>query len=278
VKRLPIVGSSARATAFCSAKIAGPAGTYLYADGNQKICRENGTFEAPAPNAFSLVQVVTCPGSTEACRSACYVHNLETAQGAVHDLYKHNTHMINAILRYPEIADEWVMIMAAWIKANARGGFRWHVSGDVFSLQYARWIADVVRESAPVPHWIYTRSFAFLEPLSAVATVHGGNLSLNLSADRDNLEKAILASEQWGSRDQHLRLCYLTLDGAIPSVLGGDDVIFPDYKLRPRQHATLAESEWWASLTPAQRAMVCPVDAHGKSEKNRCGPCSRCLT
>jgi hypothetical protein len=52
--------------------------------------------------------------------------------------------------------------------------------------------------------------------------------------------------------------------------------------IRPRQFATLAESPWWQTLTPAQRATVCPVDAHNKSEKRRCGfeggRCNRCLT
>lgn len=288
-KKLPVVGSTAATTKFDSARIDGPEGTYLFIDGNGKITRDNGTLLEPRPNAFSLVQVETCPGSTEACRSACYVHNLETHQGAIHDLYKHNTREIRRILN-GFLAEEWIGIMAGWIRENAAGGFRWHVSGDVFSDTYAWWIHDVCRAAPEVPFWIYTRSFgdSYLCPLAEVSTVRGGNLSLNLSCDRDNYARAREAAIAWSGWDADdpggahsivpLRLCYLTLDGTVPDDLPEGSVIFPDYNLRPRQFATLAESPWWQTLTPAQRAMVCPVDAHGKSEKNRCGPCTRCLT
>lgn len=288
-KRLPVVGSTAATTAFDSARIDGPNATHLFIDGNGKITRDNGTLAAPRPNAFSLVQVETCPGSTEACRSACYVHNLETHQGAIHDLYKHNTVEIRRILASDELASEWVMLMAGWIREHAAGGFRWHVSGDVFSPEYAEWIADVCAEAPEVPFWIYTRSFgdAYLRPLVAQSVGAGGNLAVNLSCDRDNYIQAFAASVRHRTPkfedgvyagNEWLRLCYLTLDGTVPTDLPEGSVIFPDYNLRPRQFATLAESPWWGTLTPAQRAMVCPVDAHGKSEKNRCGPCTRCLT
>lgn len=285
MKKLPVVGSTAATTAFCSARIDGPDGTYLHVDGNGKVTRANGTLLEPQPNAFSLVQVETCPGSTEACRSACYVHNLETAQGAVHDLYKHNTLEIARILADDRLANAWALIMAAWITEHAAGGFRWHVSGDVYCPAYAEWIADVCRESPTVDHWIYTRSFgdAYLAPLAEVSTLRGGNLAVNLSCDRDNYDAAKVASVVWSGGNEHeiapLRLCYLTLDGTVPAdLLEQDSVIFPDYKLRPRQYASLAESPWWDTLTPAQRKMVCPVDAHGKAENRRCGPCDRCLT
>jgi hypothetical protein len=304
VKKLPVVGSTAATTQFCTEKLDGPEGSRLYVDGNGKITRDNGTLAAPKPNAFSLVQIETCPGSTEACRSACYVHNLQTHQGAVWDLYRHNTETMRWMLdpaapdakMLGEIADQWVLIMADWIRRNAAGGFRWHVSGDVFSLEYAHWIADVCREAPDVPFWIYTRTFSepILEALVAVATINGGNLAINLSCDRDNYEQARTAAERWAWEEtdhlheghptfrfvpqRRLRLCYLTLDGSVPDSLGDGDVIFPDYALRPKQFATLAESPWWATLTQQQRGLVCPVDAHGKAENRRCGPCDRCLT
>lgn len=285
-KKLPVVGSTAATTAFCSARIEGPDGTYLFVDGNGKITRDNGTLDAPKPNAFSLVQIQTCPGSTNTCRSSCYVHNLETAQGAVHDLYKHNTTEIKRILADKDLSDWWVLAMANWISLNAPGGFRWHVSGDVFSPEYAKWIADVCRESREVSHWLYTRSFddEYLGPLAEVSTLRGGNLALNLSCDRDNYDRAEKAAEKHGVRAMPLRLCYLSDDGELPRNADGTtrllegDIIFPDYKLRPRQFATLAESPWWKTLSKDEKPLVCPVDAHGKAENRRCGPCDRCLT
>lgn len=301
--KLPIVGSSAATTAFCQARVDGPDDVHLYLDGNGKITRDNGTLLAPGPNAFSLPAAAVsglehCPQSTEACRAACYVGPLEKAQRATYDLYEHNARMIRTILADEHMANDWAMRFAHAVTTISPGGFRWHVSGDVYSMEYARWIADVCRESPTVDHWIYTRSFDFLEPLIEVSTLRGGNLSINLSCDKDNYEAAKITRDKWregtgdilNDLDEHggiidrpdpwrwPRLAYLTLDGSVPDDLGDDDVIFPDYQIRPRQFATLAESPWWTTLTAAQRKMVCPVDAHGKSEKNRCGPCDRCLT
>lgn len=277
--KLPVIGSTAATTAFCSAKIEGPQGTYLYVDGNGKITRDNGTLKEPRPNAFSLVQIETCPQSTPTCQKSCYAHNLETAQGAVHDLYKHNTVEIRRILADVALANEWVILLAQWLRDNVTS-FRWHVSGDVFSHDYARFIADVCRESPTVEHWIYTRSFKYIAPLVEVSTARGGNLALNLSCDADNYELAKRTSGLYIGLEhpERLRLCYLTTDGKLPDDLPESSVVFPDYNLRPRQFATLAESPWWQEIDPAYRKMVCPVDAHGKAENRRCGPCDRCLT
>jgi len=281
--RLPVVGSTAATTAFCSDRLDGPNGTHLFLDGNGKITAGNGTLAAPKPNALSLLQISDCPGSTPACQRACYVHNLATAQPDLHALYAHNSAELRRILADRELADAWVIVLADWIRQNAYEGFRWHVSGDVFSNEYAEFIADVCRESPDVAHWIYTRSYQFLAPLAEVCTLRGGNLALNLSCDRDNY--AIMRSVadvygiDWGDGTrERLRLCYLSVDGKVPDDLLPDDVIFPDYALRPRQFKTLAESPWWQTLEPEQRGLVCPVDAHGKAENRRCGPCNRCMT
>lgn len=283
--KLPVVGSTTSSTSFCLAELEGPNNTTLFIDGNGKITRENGTLLAPKPNAFSLEASAVsgdpshCPSSTPTCRSACYVGPLEKAQAGVYEKYRHNTDQMKIILADPALASWWVMKMAKWIGENAPGGFRWHVSGDVFSFEYACWIADVCREAAQVPFWIYTRSFNYLSPLAEVSTLRGGNLAINLSADVDNYSAAYAAAEQHGSEDgpERLRICYLTVDGEVPG-LDKDDVVFCDYALRPRAVVTLSESEWWQSLTQFQRGLVCPVDAFGKAENRRCGPCTRCLT
>jgi hypothetical protein len=184
----------------------------------------------------------------------------------------------------------WGLILGGWIRENAQGGFRWHVSGDIFSLEYAEWIAAVCMEAPEVRFWIYTRSFddGSLLPLMDVSTCCGGNLAINLSCDRDNYELAKEVRDDWshwvefevGVTPEHHegpRLCYLTLDGMVPGDLPPGSVIFPDYQIRPKQFTTMSESPWWATLNTDQKAMVCPVDAWGKSEKNRCGPCRKCL-
>lgn len=296
MNRLPVIGSTAKTTAFCHSRLDGPGGYHLFFDGNGKITASNGTLEEPRPNAFSLRNVEDCPQSTPTCRKACYVENLKAAQPDLYALYEHNAATIRTILADQELADAWSLTVAGWIIVHAPGGFRWHVSGDIFSLAYARWIADVCQNSPSVAHWVYTRSFAYLGPLWQVATTgpKQGNLAVNLSCDRDNWSEAVYAATKHfatpdGGHDgpYALRLCYLTTDGTLPphadsaepdAELGPDDVVFADYQLRPRQFATLAESPWWQTITPEQRGTVCPVDSFGKSESRRCGPCKRCLT
>ncbi len=292
--RLPVVGSHAASTPFAVTRLDGPGGLHLWLDSNGKVTAGNGTYDAPRANALSLVHVEDCPGSTPSCRAACYVHNLTAAQEDLAAKYRHNSATIRWLLGEPpthghfmQWADDyvaWSQLLATWIVNNASGGFRWHVSGDIFAERYAEFIAETVwyvhviadANGDPRPRqWIYTRSFDFVEPLLEVATVNGGSLSVNLSADRDNYAAAVeLASKH------DLRICYMLQEGdEVPWDLCHGDVIFPDYALRSRDEARPFDSPFWQSLTPRQRQMVCPVDMRGASERRRCGPerCDRCL-
>ena len=271
-------GTSAAVTAFCSEKLEYRDHS-LHVDGNGKITAGNGTLDHPRPNAFSLLQIDDCPGATEVCKRGCYVHNLEKHAPETHALYRHNSRQIRGILDDTRVdghgtyANSWAGYLGWWINTHASRGFRWHVSGDVFSPKYARWIADVCRYSPHVRHWIYTRSHmpgtGMLAPLLPVATVNGGNLALNLSCDADNYVTARLVARQHG-----LRLCYMTVDGQVPPDLPEGSVIFPDYALRG---GTTWGEDWFGELSPQYKSFVCPVDYHGKSETRRCGPCARCL-
>lgn len=272
--RLPVIGSTASSTAFVTERLDGLDGRHLWLDGNGKITAGNGTLEAPRPNAFSLLQIDDCPQSTPTCRASCYVHNLKKAQPELHAKYAHNSRTIREILAEGD-PSRWTAHMGWWIAEHARGGFRWHVSGDLFSFEYARFVADVVLHSGAIRHWIYTRSFDLVGPLIGHPAI-----ALNFSCDRDNYEYASTRLRSWQRAYGHRvgRLCYLVTepDELIPELPEGS-VIFPDYKIRPRQFSTLAESDWWQAFAPAQRQMVCPVDAHGKAENRRCGPCDRCM-
>jgi hypothetical protein len=258
-----VTATSAASTAFCAVKLEGPGG-FIWLDGNGKITAGNGTLDAPVPNAFSLVQIEDCPGSTETCRLGCYVHGLEKHAPDTHALYRHNSQEIRRILKGMEFR-EWAQSLGKWVAANCAGGFRWHVSGDVFSDEYAQWITAVCKNSPDVRHWIYTRSFEFVPTLLK----HADNLVVNLSADRDNYAHAVEVALEFG-----LRICYLTADGNVPDHLVEGDVIFPDYSLRG---GTPEGQQWFKALPAEYRSYVCPVDYSGKTEKRRCGPCSRCM-
>ena len=238
----------------------------FWLDGNGKITWDNGTFDEPAANAFSLVQVEDCPGATTVCKEDCYVHRLEEAEPEVHAKYRHNSREIRRVLDARQTG-KVVIAFAVWIKANAPHGFRWHVSGDIFSMAYADFIGLVCFYAPKVPFWIYTRSFQYLQPILNIP-----NLVVNLSADADNYAQARAAHEAYG-----LRICYMTVDGALSDDLPAGSVIFPSHQLRGRDLPKPTDAPWWQGLTHDQKKMVCPPDFFGQSEKLRCGPCKKCL-
>lgn len=269
---LPVV-SSAAATDFVHVSIEGPDGVVLHIDGNQKI----SGWANPIPNAFSLVQIEDCPGSTPTCRSSCYVAGLEAAAKSIHDLYRHNSKTIRMIIGSPH-ASMWAILVAEYITEKCQiSGFRWHVSGDLFSAEYTGWVAEVVARSPDVQHWIYTRSFMF-----TAAFVGLENITINYSVDRDNYEHALPFVAAHAGVDSSVRLAYLvTDDGAVPSDLPPGSVLFPDYSLRGTRGEIPSiqreSSAWYRGLTPAQRRMVCPTDFYGKSPVRVCGPCTKCI-
>lgn len=256
--------TTAPETKFCRAKIDGPGG-FLWLDGNGKITAANGTLNDPRPNAFSLVEIEDCPGSTSVCRESCYVHGIRKHSPETHGLYSHNSSLIREIVASGDRADAWSGIIADYISENCRGGFRWHVSGDIFSAAYARWIAGVCRKSVVVRHWIYTRSFQYVDEIYGIR-----NLTVNLSCDAENYLQAKAVHSEF----PETRLCFLTSDGSLPADLDDGSVIFPDYQLRGGNEAGRT---WFEELTPQYKSFVCPVDFHGKSENRRCGPCDRCV-
>jgi hypothetical protein len=270
--------STAASTAFVHERLDGDDGRHLWLDGNQKVTAGNGTFDAPRPNALSLLDRVDCPGKTPTCSASCYVQNLAAAQPELHALYRHNSETVRAILDDGISWIGWGGLLGVWISQHAAGGFRWHVSGDIISDRHAKMIRLACRVAYNVRHWIYTRSFDHLGPLLGVSTARGGNLAINLSADRDNYHTARALADMHG-----LRVCYLATEiGDVPEGLRVSDVLFPDYPLRGPggAHAPSAQrqgSPFWQSLTPLQRKITCPVDNYGKSEGVRCGPCSKCL-
>jgi hypothetical protein len=240
----------------------------LHLDGNQKITAGNGTYDHPAPNALSTLAMWDCPGSTPSCRASCYVQGLAKAQPELYALYGLNSRAIREILvASPAQRSESARDLGRHIAQYCTGGFRWHVSGDIQSQTHAEWIVSVCRNSSHVHHWIYTRTF---DPGVLDALTFASNLTVNLSADTDNLDAALAAAEHHG-----LRVCWMQRDTEPPpSRLERGDVIFPDYLLRRKSPQGAA---WFASLTQEQRRMVCPVDYFGKSAHIRCGVCRKCL-
>jgi hypothetical protein len=231
-------------------------GLTLWLDGNSKI---SGWY--PKPNALSLPAPATCLGSTATCRAACYASSAATS--IPDDLarkYAHNKRTIDRLLAAPDsrMCLEAAGQLGDWINQHCRDiGFRWHVSGDVFSADYAWWITEVCYESRDVQHWIYTRSLHLVPTL-----LDAPNLAVNISADKDNLGMARAVA-----LDTAAHLTYLWTGEPLPELPPGT-VLFPSYGQRARDGAPLPP--------PPHRAMICPGDYFGQSERMRCGVCVKC--
>lgn len=249
-------------------------GLAFFLDGNSKITGDNGSFAKPTPNAFSLPAAAVegaysghCPGSTPTCRASCYVRGLAKTAPDIYERYEANAIALKYVLRGGRTALHAAIVLAAWIRDNAAGGFRWHVSGDVWDQTHAQWITDVCRLSKPVRHWIYTRTLEAVPILTEAS-----NLAVNVSADADNFPEARAVAREYGAR-----LCYMaSADGRVPPLPDGS-VIFPDYALRGRPFEAPLLAPWWLQRTARERALVCPADYFGQSEQHRCGPCRKCL-
>jgi len=239
----------------------------VWFDGNGKITVDNGTFAEPVANSFSLPHIKYCPGSTPICEAECYVHGLQENEPEIYVNYEKNARAIERILADPDLLENAARCFAQWIIRHAPRGFRWHVSGDVFSADYAWFIIAVCRFAPDVPFWIYTRSFTFVPIL-----INASNLVVNLSADANNYEQALAIHKKRG-----LRICYMTVGGSVPNDLPDGSVIFPSHQLRGRDLPDPKKAPWWRSLNSRQKKMVCPPDFFGQSERLRCGPCKRCL-
>lgn len=243
-------------------------GLTLYVDGNSKVTVGNGSYENPLPNALSLPHISTCPGATTECLETCYVYGLRDNAPEVYAKYCQNERVLHRVLMYDDSLLSSAFAFSHWMIDNCPDGFRWHVSGDVFSKRHAEWIVAVAKGAKNVRQWIYTRSLPFVGDL-----IQAPNLVVNISGDAENYKLAKKISLQTGTR-----MCYMSRDGAVPEDLTDNDVIFPDYSLRGRELANPTDHQWWQGLSAKHRRMVCVADFFGQSEHHRCGPCGKCLS
>jgi len=254
-------------------------------DGNSKITASNGTYSNPSCNSFSIHRVKDCPGSTKSCKQSCYVLGIKKNVNELYNLYSDNSDNIRKYFgdsKYDYDINNLIDKFSTWINNNCHGKeFRWHVSGDVFNLEYAKFITSVCKNSPSVRFWIYTRSFIFTtdhnteyadESIVRHLTT-AGNLVVNISADKDNYHIALPIANKYS-----LRICYFVSDhDLIPADLPEGSVIFPDYNLRGRDMERPEDHPWWKQLSEKQKNMVCVVDFFGQSNLNRCGVCTKCL-
>jgi hypothetical protein len=110
----------------------------------------------PHPYHVDLPSVTTCPGASDYCATkVCYTKRF---------------------VRYPNVArkygDNWelwqtdpaeyearIMRDLEKLPANKIHDFRWHVSGDIPDVAYARMIGRIAEYFPRINFWVYTRSY-----------------------------------------------------------------------------------------------------------------------
>lgn len=162
----------------------------------------------------------TCPGATcgkGGCLDVkdgnklptCYMSKVTTAYKAVGNVLAKNTDMLK-----DKSVDEMTVILKATIQEFIRKNkgdllyFRLHYSGDFYSVDYAKaWVAAMLH-FPNVHFWVYTRSFRTqTEIVESLLTVP--NLTLFLSADEVNSEKALEIYEKYKDNHNNLGLAWL---------------------------------------------------------------------
>jgi hypothetical protein len=164
----------------------------------------------PHPYHVNLPSVVSCPGATSYCADkVCYT--------------KH-------FVRYPNVARKYNSNLELWetdpaeyearimrdlekLPANKIHDFRWHVSGDIMDVPYARMIMRIAEYFPRINFWVYTRSYRIPEIATVLNTLETyDNVRVWYSTDPelppvpDKLEARIFENE-WDARAAGYAVC-----------------------------------------------------------------------
>ena len=177
---------------------------------------------ATIPNSFGLPAHKSCPGETPFCRS-CYAVGSERSKG-VEELVNHNFDLLLETKDDPALMKELLIdaILAYEVEANLarlpldERIFRIHWDGDFFSEAYAEAWAETIKLFPHIKFWAYTRSFT--GGVNVVPKLSGiENLSLYLSTDMWNVEKALKVTDEYPD----VLLAYSTRDYVHGRALAG---------------------------------------------------------
>jgi hypothetical protein len=208
--------------------------------GNQKLGRSIWTFSLPA--------VTTCPGASDACKSACYARKGNFLRPNVRD----------SLLRNYELSKtpNFIGLVAAHLAAHRAKIVRLHPSGDFYSAGYVRRWASIARMCRDTLFYAYTRSWRVPSVRPAVADLaRMPNVRVWYSIDRDTgLPKG---------PPRPVRLAYLAADAADA----------------PPPEADLVFRDGWRTAAKQIRSagvLVCPVE-NGTNKPLTCEACRLCF-
>lgn len=193
--------------------------------------------------------MLTCPGRTDTCSARCYALKGRTAG------------------RQPAYQANWDFArdksFAAWLIGEIVRGkiatVRVHVSGDFFSVAYARTWLRVMRECCDTQFYLYTRSWReprYAEVFTQMAALP--NVSVWYSVDRDSGYPEVIPP--------NVRVAYLAVDDLDAKSIDPRyvDLLFRDYPSRSTE------------LRSVQGRPVCPHE-NGRNAEVTCESCQLCI-
>ena len=173
--------------------------------------------------SFDLPAKTTCPGSTEACRKACYAFKLSQVYANVGKKYLRNMDFTDS--------PQFVRYMIQNIPHGCE--FRIHVSGDFFSVEYIEKWKAIAKARPDVTFYAYTRSWRIEELWFAIMELNAlSNVNVNLSVDMETgMPEAPYADDY--------RWCYLSSDDSAPEWMRREDIVF-----RTNHNARQGNHQW----------------------------------
>jgi hypothetical protein len=117
---------------------------------------------AMACPSYSLPAVYSCPGASKEPDSPC-AHCYACQGFYLYDSTARAQHIrldwTLDCLETPEGFDAWIDTMATEVLRTGCEYFRWHDSGDLFSVRYTLAVSEVCKRTENVKHWLATQSF-----------------------------------------------------------------------------------------------------------------------
>lgn len=197
---------------------------------------------------WSLPAILTCPGRTELCSSRCYA--LRGRMKGRQEPYKANLEAARAPGFVPRLIGEIVRRRARVVRV--------HVSGDFFSVTYAKAWLRVMRECSDTAFYFYTRSWRepkYAETFAAMAALP--NVAAWYSVDRETGHPPVVP--------RNVRVAYLAVDDEDAKSIDPryTDLLFRDYPSRSTELRSVAGRP------------VCPHE-NGRDSHVTCESCGIC--
>lgn len=197
---------------------------------------------------WSIPAIQTCPGSTEACRTACYA-----TQGHYYHAGVRKCHLRNLAATGRA---SFVSYMVAVIEHSRATVVRIHCAGDFYSAEYIQKWKEIIDALPGVRFYAYTRSWRVPELMPALRDLaKSRNLRLWFSVDKDS-EKP--------PKPRRVGLAYMLSPGE------------PEERIPPGMHLVFRVARKGVK-TRLAGAVVCPPE-NGKNYKRpvTCATCSLC--